>query len=935
MTIRNLDHLFDPRSVAVIGASDRPASVGATVWRNLRHGRFDGPVWAVNPGRDRLGDDPVHRSVADLPEAPDLAVICTPAPTVPGLVADLAARGTRAAVVLTAGLDAATKQAMLDAARPSLLRILGPNCIGLLAPHRGLNASFAHVDATPGDIAFVSQSGALMTALLDWAGGRGIGFSHFASIGESADVDFGDLIDWLASDPRTKSILLYVESIRSPRKFMSAARAAARNKPLIVVKAGRSAQGQAAARSHTGALAGSDAVFDAAIRRAGGLRVPTLQDLFLAAETLARGRRAAGAAGPVPNGFTDVDGEAQAARGLVILTNGGGAGVMAADEAAARGVPLATLAGATVARLDAALPAVWSRANPVDIIGDAPAARYVAALEGLLDDPATDALLFIQAPTAIVSSTEVARALVPLARRAEGRFFACWLGDTDHGAVAGAVQVFREAGIPVYATPEEAVRAVAMQVDYRRHQALLLQAPATQPPAAAPEARETIAATVRAALADGREMLTEPEAKAVLAAAGIPVVATRTVALAGDADDPAAVAACADAAVAAAGAIGWPVALKLLSHAISHKSDVGGVALNLATEAALRDALGAMAARVRRLRPDADIAGFTVQAMVRRGHARELIVGASLDPMFGPVVLFGQGGTSVEVVGDRALALPPLNEPLARDLVDRTRVAKLLAAWRDTPAADRDALHRVLVAVSDLLAAVPELAELDINPLLVDADGAIALDARIRLDASRPAGAAHFAIRPYPIEQVRDVDWNGRHLTLRPVRPGDEAQHLAFLQSLDPEDLRMRIFHSRRTIAPSELARLVKIDYARESAIVAVERSTDGTEATLGVVRAVTDPDNRDAEFGVIVRSELKGRGLGELLLGTLVGQLRAQGTQRLVGTVLDGNAPMIALARRLGFSVGVADGDGVRALVLALQPGGRATEGALAAASG
>ncbi len=524
-------------------------------------------------------------------------------------------------------------------------------------------------------------------------------------------------------------------------------------------------------------------------------------------------------------------------------------------------------------------------------------ARYVAALQALLEDPAQAPVLFIHAPTAIVAAADVADALLPIARAHPGRLLSCWLGEA---AVAQARQRFQDARVPAYDTPEQAVRAWQMLVQYRRHQAQLLEAPPASAaagtgtgPGAAGADVATARAVVEQALAAGREMLTEPESKAVLAAYGIPVVATRAVAA-----EPA-------AAVAAAEALGWPVAMKILSAQITHKSDVGGVALNLADADALRAALAAMLERVRRLRPDAAIDGVTVQAMVRRGGARELIVGASIDPVFGPSVLFGAGGTAVEVLADRALALPPLNAPLARALVERTRVARLLAGYRDTPAVDRDALHGVLVAVSQLLADLPQLVELDINPLLADARGVVALDARVRVSAAAPGGAARFAVRPYPAELIETTHWNGLALTLRPIRPEDEAQHREFLESLSPEDVRLRIFHSRRTLERSELARLTQIDYAREMAFVATAPGPDGRERTLGVVRAVTDPDNFDAEFGIVVRSDLKGGGLGQRLMHKIIAYLRAQGTRRLVATVLAENARMLDLARTLGFTVG------------------------------
>ena len=890
MSIRNLDHLFDPASVAVFGASQRAGSVGTTVWSNLRHGRFQGALCGVNPKHRELAGEPVFARAADLPLIPDLAVICTPPATVAGLIAELGALGTRAAVVLTAGLSPVQKTAMLDAARPHLLRILGPNCIGLLAPHIGLNASFAHTDALPGELAFVSQSGALVTAMLDWARARAIGFSHFVSLGEHADVDFGDLLDYLASDPKTRAILLYIESIESSRKFMSAARAAARNKPVIVVKAGRSEQGQRAAASHTGALAGSDLVYEAAIARAGMLRVDTLQDLFLAAETLTRFR-------------TNLSST------LTVLTNGGGAGVMAADAAAHAGVELTDLGEATLQRLDALLPANWSHANPVDIIGDAPVERYIGALQALNDDSEAGAVLFIHAPTAIVPSASIARALVPLATLTPPRLMACWLGEA---AVLEARKIFQEAGVASYATPEEAVRAFAMLVAYRHNQTQLMEAPsisATAAPVAEPRDIAAVRSMIQHVLTEGRDMLTEPEAKAVLAACGIPVVPTRSVGI-----EP-------SVAADAAEAIGFPVALKILSADISHKSDVGGVVLDLVSATDVAAAAQAMLERIRRSNLTARIDGFTVQAMVRRRHARELIVGASIDSVFGPVILFGQGGTSVEVVADRAVALPPLNTTLARALVARTRVAKLLGGFRDTPAADLDALYAVLVAVSQLLADVPEIAELDINPLILGPEGAMALDARIRVSAKAPGGAEHFAIRPYPSGLCETVEWHGRTLTLRAIRPEDEAQHLAFLARLTPEDVRMRIFHSRRSIEHSELARMTQIDYERETAIVAVAPGPDGNEETLGVARALTDPDNIDAEFGIIVRSDVKGTGLGHLLMSKLVRTLRDQGTHRLVGTVLKANARMLALAQELGFVSSLpAHPDGTTAVHLVLQ---------------
>ena len=886
MSIRHLDCLLDPASIAVIGASDRPGSVGATVWRNLRAGRYAGPVHAVNPKHARLDGQPVYARPQDLPAAPDLAVIATPPATVAPLLTELGRLGTRAAILMTAGLSAGQKQAALDAARPHLLRVLGPNCLGLLSPHLGLNASFAHTDALPGEIAFVSQSGALVTAVLDWAKSRRIGFSHMVSLGERADVDFGDLLDYLASDVHTRSILLYIESIEAPRKFMSAARAAARNKPVIVVKAGRAGQGVRAAASHTGALAGSDMVFDAAICRAGMLRVDTLQELFMAAETLAR------------FGANRDD-------ALTIVTNGGGAGVMAADAAALAGIPLAELPASVRDTLDRALPVTWSRANPVDIIGDAPVRRYTDTLQALLADRATGAVLFAHAPTAIVRSDDIARACAPLVRQAPARVMACWLGDA---AVADARRIFEEAGAADYPTPEEAVHAFGMLRTHRRNHALLTEAPT----AAENEPPDRMAARQRVAtaLTEGREMLDEAQAKAMLSDYGIPVVST------------VAVGASAAEAVKAAYQCGFPVALKIRSPDITHKSDVGGVRLGLRDENELRRAVDEMLERVRRERPGAHVQGYTVQPMVRRPMAQELIVGASVDPVFGPVLLFGQGGTAVEVLADRAIALPPLNRVLARELIASTRVARLLAGYRDHPAVRMDALCDVLIAVSEMLADLPALAELDINPLWADHEGVLALDARVRLSREPVAGAERFSIAPYPAQLAESVMWQGQRLLLRPIRPEDEEQHREFMSRIESEDLRLRFFNSRRELPRSELARLVQIDYAREMAFVALAKTPEGTIETLGAVHALADPDNVEAEFAIIVRSDLKHRGLGHLLLDKLIRYQRAHGTQHLVGHVLRENEAMHDLARTHGFRIDPAgtDATSVR-YVLELRP--------------
>jgi acetyltransferase len=866
--------LLRPGSVAIIGASDRPGSVGATVIRNVLSGGFVGPVWPVNLKRREVAGQRAFQSVAELPDAPDLAVICTPPQTMTGLVAELGERGTRASVVITAVPPAAQGgddmvRAMLDAARPYCLRILGPNCVGLLVPGIGLNASFAHVDARPGTLAFISQSGALTTAMLDHAHRHGIGFSHFISLGNSSDVDFGDLLDYLGSDAGTRAILLYMEAVSSARKFMSAARAASRNKPVIVVKSGRSPAAAKAAASHTGALAGADAVYDAAFRRAGMLRVDTTRALFDAAAMLAR--------------IQGVDGDR-----LAILSNGGGPAVMATDALVLGGGTLATLAPETIAALDAVLPATWSHANPVDIIGDATAARYATALSELLKDGNADAVLVIYAPTAIVRAAAVAEACAPLFAAERRPALVCWMGDAA-GTDDDSPQP--EAGPPAFSTPEEAVTGFLQLAAYRRNQRQLLETPPSIPEHFEPD-RAAALAIIEAALLERRELLTEPESKRVLAAYRIPVVETAT-------------AAGLEALPAIATRLGYPLALKILSPDISHKSDVGGVVLDIGSEAQLLAAAEAMLARVRARRPGAKVMGLTVQRMADREGAHELILGIATDATFGPVLLFGQGGTAVETISDRAIALPPLNMTLAGELIDRTRIARLLAGARGHEPVDRSELELALVKLSQLAADLPQVVELDINPLLGTPRGVIALDARIRVEQAPATGSARFAIRPYPKELEQTIDFGGRPVLLRPIRPEDRARHEAFLARIVPDDLHARFFRAVHELPASELARYTQIDYEREMAFIAVADDERGEPETLGVVRAHADPDNIQAEFAIIVRSDLKGRGLGAALLTKLIEYCRARGTRRLVGDVYADNDRMLRLARQCGFETG------------------------------
>ncbi|MFO1083735.1 MAG: bifunctional acetate--CoA ligase family protein/GNAT family N-acetyltransferase [Reyranellaceae bacterium] len=871
MSIRNLDKLMAPRSVVAIGASARAGSIGAAVTRNLLSGGFQGDIHLVNLRGGEIDGRAVLKSIGELSGPADLAVIMTPPETVPQLILELGERGTRAAVVITSGPGAGPdmhednahwRKRILRAAQPHLLRVVGPNCIGYAVPRLGLNASFGPGGLKAGRVAAVAQSGAVLAGLADWGAAQNIGFSHLISMGDMADVDFGDVLDMLARDYETRAVLMYVEGITQARKFMSAARSVARVKPVIVLKAGRHAAAAKAAASHTGSMAGSAAVYDAAFARAGLVGVRGLGELFDAAETL---------------------GHAILPRNerLAILTNGGGMGIIATDLLLDGGGDLAALQPLTIAALDKQLPHSWSRDNPVDIVGDADGARYAAALDTLADDRGVGAILAMNVPTALTSSVEVARAIAAAPGRKVAPLIGCWVGGPQ--AQEGR-EVLHQAGIPAYDTPLRAVRGFMHVVQYRRGQRALQRTPPS-----VPEARsdtQLVRAIVNDALAEKRTVLTEPEAKRVLAAYGIPVVPTE-VAL--------------DAAEAAAAAlrIGFPVAVKILSRQITHKSDVGGVALDLSSEQAVLQAVRVMNDKARIAAPGARIDGFVVQPMIKRPHAVELILGAAEDPVFGPILLVGHGGVAAEVVDDKVLALPPLDPVLAEDALSRTRVDRLLRGYRDRRPAARAAVCDAMVRLSQLIADVGEIAELDVNPLLVDVDGVIALDARIVV-APPVAGqerGARFAIRPYPVELDAEIVHRGQSLRIRPIRPDDESLLQAFVRGLTPEDVRLRFFGPMRELTHEMAARLTQIDYDREMAFLLL----DGQELQ-GVGRLAADPGFEEAEFALVIASDRQGRGYGRLLLEHVLHYAKARGIARVVGNVLRENHRMLDLAKHLGF---------------------------------
>lgn len=876
MTIRNLEALLQPRSVALIGATKRPGSVGLILARNLLRAGFRGTLHFVNPKHRSIEGQPCHASVAALPQVPDLAVIVTPPHTVPGLIAELGAKGTRAAVVITAGIRGDLRQDMLNAARPHLLRLQGPNCLGLMLPGLGLDASFSHQSALAGDLAFLSQSGALITGIIDWARTRKIGFSHVVSLGDMADVDFGDLLDYLAGDTKSRAILLYMESVTNAPKFLTAARRAARSKPVIVVKAGRGALGAKAALSHTGAMAGADGAYDAAFNRAGILRVPELRDLFSAAEILAR--------------HPQVWGDR-----LAILTNGGGAGVLAADRLAQLGGTPAPLSKATLAALDAVLPPTWSHGNPIDIIGDAGAERYTQALSAVLASKDADAVLVMNCPTALASSDDIATAITDLLadRQAQGTrtmpVLANWLGVE---ASPGARTLFAARGVASFDMPADAIDGFMHLVRHARAQEQLARTPPSLPETPAFDSARA-SALIDAALAEGRTALTEAEAKDLLAAYGIPIVPTAF------ASTPQEVRAHAAGIIERFGAC----VVKISSRDISHKSDVGGVKLGITHADEAEAAARGMLARAAEKKPGARIDGFTVQAMVQSTNGIELILGMSVDDAFGPLLMFGAGGTAVEVMRDTAYALPPLDLNLAGDLMRQTRVWRLMQGYRDRPAVDIPAVSAALVRLGYLVARHPEILELDINPLVARADGAMALDARVQLAQPGAPPRVAMAIRPYPSEwELQTLLPAIGEVLIRPIRPEDEALYGAFFAHVSADDQRLRFFTAVPDLSHRFLARLTQIDYAREMAFVALAKETG---ELLGVVRLVLDPDATNGEYAILVRSDLKGRGLGWCLMQHLIDYARAQKLPEVHGVVLAGNTTMLEMCRSLGFVIG------------------------------
>ncbi|MBF0326282.1 MAG: bifunctional acetate--CoA ligase family protein/GNAT family N-acetyltransferase [Alphaproteobacteria bacterium] len=874
MSVRNLHFLFEPTAIAVVGASDTPRSVGAVVMRNLLDGGFAGPIMPVHPKYRAVAGVLAYPSVDLLPIAPDLAILCTPPDTLPRLIDQLGRKGCRIAIVVSADAEWAGCR---QAAQRHNMRLLGAGSLGVLVPKSRLNISFSHIPAEPGRIAFVSQSGALCTAVLDWARPRGIGFSAFLSLGDCMDVDFADALDHLANDEATRAILLYIEDIRERRAFMPALRAAARNKPVVLVKAGRAADDPSPSQAAflAEALTRPDEAFEAAIGRAGALGVTDLDELFAAVETLARTRP--------PRGDR-----------LAIVSNGGGTAMMAVDELLRGNGTLAPLSEECIRKLQVFLPKSAKVGNPVDLAVDSDGKRTADAIRVLIEAPDIDAVLVIHAPNAMTDGIEVARAVVDTQKRHGGHVLTCWVGEA---AARPARRLFAEAGLPTYDTPGQAVRGFRHLLAFQSHQEMLLQTPPSHLLDFQPDAASARAIVARS-LAAGGGLLLESEAKTMLAAYGIAAQPSHHVA-----DS--------EAAASKAVEIGLPVALTVASPDIPRKWDVGGVALNLETPDAVRAACAGILHRTATKRPDARIEGFTIQSMALRPHARQLMIGIACDPLFGPLIVFGEGGRAVEIVRDHTLALPPLNLPLARAMIERTRIVRLLAAHGARAAADIEALAVALVRLSQMLVDNPEIVACDVNPLFCDDQGVLAVDARMRIEPVTPGDRRHFAVLPYPghLEEPT-VLHDGTEILIRPIRPEDEPAHADLIGHMTPQDLRYRFHGHIRTLAHHQLARLTQIDYDREMAFIATHTGKDGQPETLGVVRTVTDPDNHRAELAILVRSNLKGTGLGRKLLETMVDFTRNRGTHEMVIQVLAENAAMLKLAAKMGFALKPAEED-------------------------
>jgi acetyltransferase len=876
----NLDKIFNPRSVAIIGASDEEGTVGYALMKNFKELGFEGKIYPVNIRKTEILGIKAYRTIEQIPEPIDLAVIATPAKTVPDIVEQCGKAGIKGIVIISAGFKEigsegkALEDKILETKRKYDLRIIGPNCLGVIRPSIKLNATFIGRMPKPGNIAFISQSGALGSAILDWAIHENIGFSNFVSIGSMIDIDFGDLIDYFGTDPKTRSILMYIEGLTDARKFMSAARHFARTKPIIVVKAGKYSESAKAAASHTGSLTGEDMIYDAAFKRAGIVRVDEIADLFNAAEVLGLQ--------PLPKGPN-----------LAIITNAGGPGVMATDALIARGGKLAKVSQKTMETLDSFLPHYWSRGNPIDILGDAKADRYRAVVEACLNDENVDGILIIYTAQAVAEPVEIAKSIVELTKCRGYQNKTILTSFMGFGAVEEANRIFNENSIPTYSTPEQAIKTYLYMIQYKRNLELIYETPEELPVDVVPP-KHPIMVIMRNAAIENRELLNEAEAKKLLEYYEFPVVKT-------------AVAKTADEAVTLASLIGYPIVLKILSPQIIHKTEAACVALDITNEVEIREAFECIIQKAKQYDSNAEILGVTVQPMIKK-KGYEVIIGAKTDPLFGPVILFGMGGIGVELFKDFAIGLPPLNQTLVRRIMEETKVYQLLKGYRNVPPANIKLLEEIMVRFSQMLVDFPQLKEVDINPLFINENEAFAFDARIVIDKERVFQKfephQHLVISPYP--KKYETLWklrNGKTVLLRPIKPEDEPLWLEMFQNFSEESIRYRFFQIIKDTPHEVRVRYCNIDYDREMAIVA-ELNEDERRKILGVVRVGLEPDRKNGEIAFIVADPWQGLGLGTKMVDHMIDVCKDMGVETLYAIMLPDNMRAINLMKKMGFTI-------------------------------
>lgn len=869
-----LEKLFSPTSIAVIGASDKPKSVGMKVFQNLLKEKFSGKIFAVNPKHKHVQDQVCFPSVKDIKDSIDLAVIAAPAKSVPAIINECGEKNIHTAIVLSSGFSETgndgkiLENEMLAAARKHQVHIIGPNCLGVMRPSKNLNATFDNNFAIPGSIALVSQSGALSAGILDWAITKKIGFSAIVSLGNNANVDFGDVLDYLALDSQTKSIMLYIEGLKHPRQFMSALRSAARIKPVIALKAGKNATGSRAALSHTGALIGNDDVFDIALSRGGAVRVAKIEDLFSASEILSSQKKLNG-------------------NRLAVITNGGGAGVIAADRATELGIELPSLTEAMIQELNKILPNQWSHQNPIDIIGDATPERYSGTLEICKKNKIFDGILTILVPVAMSSPLKVAKEVIKDSQKNE-ILLACWLGEKH---VKSSWKLFSKNNVPYFDTPEKAVEAFSYLANFYRNQKLLTQVPSSSPPQFKSDilkARQLIESVLTA----GRSVLTLYESKEILKLFGIPVAETI------EADT-------AEKAVEAAKKIGMPVVMKINSPDISHKSAAGGVILNLRTEDEITIAFKKLMQRIKENYPNANVFGVTIEHQYSNQINREIMIGVIRDIVFGPVISFGAGGTLVEVFKDRALALPPLNSFIANGLIAKTRILKSGGKLLSLSKTQWDSIINILLRVSEMVCELPYIQEMDINPLIMEENGLLAVDARMvvtKADTTVPY--SHLVIHPYPTHLISTHRLSDNTaISIRPIRPEDAQLEQEFTRNLSEKTKYFRFMGHFKELSLQMLIRFTQIDYDREMALVAIDNSND-QEKIIGVGRYIINSDSDSAEFALVVADQWHGKGVGTLLMTKLFEIAKSKKLKKLIGAVFTENNDMLALVKNLGFEM-------------------------------